>query len=313
MRKAVNDAHVNNDNSAQFQYARVLCKRVLWKQRVKEFKLPSSKTENRLIFLLNNIAMRERMVKIPEDLYKFVERHLDKFIDNAKQALFMNVGVDYMIDVDRTGLDPDLNPKIIIIDKNTGTDQSSSQWHEGLDQFLQIKHGCKLSLMSLKAVFISNVSYLKLYENLYGLSGTLGSNQEKELLNELYKVDLIKIPTSKSKHFCEEKAVISGYSELWIDNIYGETKKKLLRQCSVLIIGETVKDVDYIAKHLIKRATTDEKDNPNSQIYQSLKAPYIYKREHDEFVFGQGNAYLSCGKVINQSRWITCHRNIFTC
>ena len=267
-------------------------------QLVKQFRFQSSKMENRLIFLLNSIAMRQRMVKIPEDLYKFVERHLDKFIDNAKQALFMNVGVDYVIDVDRTGLDPDLNPKIIIIDKNTGTDQSSSQWHEGLHQFLQIKHACKLSLMSLKAVFISNVSYLKLYENLYGLSGTLGSNQEKELLNELYTVDLIKIPTSKPKHFCEEKAVISGYSEQWIENIYGETKTKLLRQRSVLIIGETVKDVDYIAKHLIKRATADEKDNPNSQIYKSLKAPYIYKREHDEFVFGQGNAYLTCGKVI---------------
>lgn len=267
-------------------------------ERVSKFEFPLPKTKNRLIFLLNNIVMRQRMIKIPEDLYKFVERHLDKFIDNAKHALFMSVGVDYVIDVDRTGLDPDLNPKIIIIDKNTGTDQSSSQWHEGLHQFLQIKHGCKLSLMSLKAVFISNVSYLKLYENLYGLSGTLGSNQEKELLNELYEVDLIKIPTSKSKHFCEEKAVISGYSEQWIENIYAETTKKLLQNRSVLIIGETVKDVDYIAKHLIKRATEAEGNNPNSQIYTNLKAPYIYKREHDEFVFGQGNEYLGCGKLI---------------
>jgi hypothetical protein len=267
-------------------------------QLVKNFKIPQQKTENRLIFLLNNIAARQRHVKIPEDLYAFVERHLDKFIDNAKHALFMSVGVDYVIDVDRTGLDPDLNPKIIIIDKNTGTDQSSSQWHESLHQLLQIKHGCKLSLMSLKAVFISNVSYLKLYRNLYGLSGTLGSTQEKELLNELYNVNLIKIPTSKPKNFFEERSIISGYKEQWIESIYAKTIDKILNRRSVLIIAETVKDVDYITKHLIKRATDDQAHNSNQQLYDTLKAPYVYKREHEEFVFGQGNAYLSCGKVI---------------
>jgi preprotein translocase subunit SecA len=269
-----------------------------YSQLVKQFQFLKQKTENRLIFLLNNIASRNRSIKIPEDLYEFVERHLDKFIDNAKHALFMSEGVDYVIDVDRTGLDPDLNPKIIIIDKNTGTDQSSSQWHEGLHQFLQIKHGCKLSLMSLKAVFISNVSYLKLYKNLYGLSGTLGSRQEKDLLNELYGVDLIKIPTSKPKHFFEEQAIIAGYKEQWIDYIYIEAKKKLIQRRSVLIICETVKDVDYITKHLIKQATEQGDRDLDNQLYKNLKNPYIYKREHEEFIFGEGNAFLSCEKVI---------------
>ncbi|CAF4056884.1 unnamed protein product, partial [Didymodactylos carnosus] len=267
-------------------------------QLVKSFNISQTKTKNRLIFLLNSINARQRYIRIPKELYAFVEKHLDKFIDNAKNALFMSVGVDYVIDVDRTGMDPDLNPKIIIIDKHTGTDQSSSQWHEGLHQFLQIKHGCKLSLMSLKAVFISNVSYLKLYQNLYGLSGTLGSMKEKELLNELYNVDLVKIPTSKPKNFFEERSVISGNKEQWIDSIYMTTKIKLREGRSVLIIGETVKDADYITKHLIKRATENETSDSNQHILSTLKNPYIYKREHDNFVFGQGNEYLSCGKVI---------------
>ncbi|CAF1142837.1 unnamed protein product [Didymodactylos carnosus] len=266
---------------------------------VKQLEFPKQKTENRLIFLLNNIVTRKRSIKIPEDLYNFVERHLDKFIDNAKHALFMSEGVDYVIDVDRTGLDPDLNPKIIIIDKNTGTDQSSSQWHEALHQFLQIKHGCKLALMSLKAVFISNVSYfLKLYGNLYGLSGTLGSIQEKELLSELYNVDLIKIPTSKPKNFFEERPIICPFKEQWTNSIYAETKKKILKRRSVLIIGESVKDVEYITKHLIKSANEDGENNPSNELYYSLQKPYVYKREHEEFLFGQGNEFLSCGKVI---------------
>ncbi|CAM4811335.1 unnamed protein product, partial [Rotaria magnacalcarata] len=198
----------------------------------------------------------------------------------------------------QTGLDPDLNPKIIIIDKNTGTDQSSSQWHEELHQFLQIKHGCKLSLVSLKAVFISNVSYLKLYQNLYGLSGTLGSRDEKQLLNELYNIDLIKIPTSKPKNFFEERPIISGYKEQWTNSIYDETKKKIIKDRSVLIICETVKHVDYISKCLVKRAMEDLQNDPSNIIYDSLKKPYVYKREHEEFTFGQGNELLNCGTVI---------------
>ncbi|CAF2875089.1 unnamed protein product, partial [Rotaria sp. Silwood2] len=277
---------------------RLLIKLKDYSKHVKQFKSLKEKTMHRLIFLLNNIAARQRFIKIPEDLYDFVERHLDKFIDNAKNALFMSEGVDYVVDVDRTGLDPDLNPKIIIIDKNTGTDQSSSQWHEALHQLLQIKHGCKLSLMSLKAVFISNVSYLKLYRNLYGLSGTLGSTQEKKLLNELYNVDLTKISTSKPKNFFEERPMISGYKNEWINSIYTETKKKILKQRSVLIIGETIKDVDYITKHFIKCASDEANNDSNNKIYDSLKAPYVYKREHEEFTFGQGNAFLKCGKVI---------------
>ena len=265
---------------------------------IRSFNFANEKTENRLTFLLNSIAARQRYVKIPPELYPFVERHLDKFIDNAKNALFMNEGVDYVLDVDRTGLDPDLNPKIIIIDKDTGTDQSSSQWHEGLHQFLQLKHGCKLSLMSLKAVFVSNVSYLKLYRNLYGLSGTLGSKQEKHLLNELYGVGLVKIPTSKPKRFYEERPIIAGDKEQWIECIYAETKRKIRKQRSVLIIGETVKDVDYITKQLIKRASEDQRDNPKDSSYESLQKPYVYKREHEEFTFGQGNEFFGCGKVI---------------
>ncbi|CAF5165994.1 unnamed protein product, partial [Rotaria magnacalcarata] len=93
---------------------------------VKQLQFPKQKTENRLIFLLNIISNLQRFIKLRSEFYNFIEQHLDKFIDNAKNTLFMSEGVDYVIDVDRTGLDPDLNPKIIIIDKNTGTDQSSS-------------------------------------------------------------------------------------------------------------------------------------------------------------------------------------------
>ncbi len=53
----------------------------------------------------------------------------------------------------------------------------------GLHIFLQLKHRKAVNIESLKAVFISNFKFFKLYENnIYGLTGTLGSDSEKSLL-----------------------------------------------------------------------------------------------------------------------------------
>ena len=75
-------------------------------------------------------------------------------------------GEDYIVDIDRSGTSLDLNPNIIIIDTDTGTDQMNSHWNECVHQFLHLKHKCKLSLQSLKAVFISNTTFFTSYENL---------------------------------------------------------------------------------------------------------------------------------------------------
>lgn len=55
---------------------RILATMKDYTDHVKELKLKSPQIENRLIFLLNNIAMRQRSINIPNDLREFAERHL---------------------------------------------------------------------------------------------------------------------------------------------------------------------------------------------------------------------------------------------
>ena len=146
------------------------------------------------------VLARERRIALPKHLRHFAKLHLDELIENAKQALlFMETDTSYVVDVDHTGKNSVLEPLVTIIDSNTGADLATSQWSGGLHQFLQLKHGCRLSPMSLKAVFVSNVAYLKRYERIHGLSGTLGSLEESKTLIELYHADLIRIPTNKPK------------------------------------------------------------------------------------------------------------------
>ena len=109
----------------------------------------------RLGYLFKECIEREKCIHVPNHLRPFVEQHLESWIKSAITAFFMKAGQDYVVDVDRTGTSPDRNPNITILDRDTGTDQANSQWDEALHQFLQLKHGCKLSLQSLKAVSVS--------------------------------------------------------------------------------------------------------------------------------------------------------------
>jgi hypothetical protein len=239
---------------------------------------------DRLGYLLKEWAEREKYIHVPNYLRPFVERHLESWIYSAIAAFFMKAGQDYVVDVDRAGTSPDRNPNITILDRDTGTDQANSQWDEALHQFLQLKHGCKLSMQSLKAVFTSNVSFFKLYKNLYGLTGTLGSQRERCLLQEIYGVDFVTVPTAKCKQFHEEKPILCTSKRMWINRIRDQAKKLTVdRKQSVLIICETVNDVEVLHKAFEEKAA---------------KHVHTYVRDYEDFDIAQGNKELEQGQII---------------
>ncbi|XP_019695841.2 uncharacterized protein LOC105180820 [Harpegnathos saltator] len=206
--------------------------------------------ERYLIYLFEQISKRKRHVVVPNYLKPFVDLHLDAWIKSAKKALLMQERQDYILNVDRKCSRPDLKTNITIIDRDTGTEQTNSQWDEALHQFLQLKHGCRLSTQSLKAVFVSNVSYLKFYSKLYGLTGTLGSQRERDLLRHIYQVDFVTVPTTKMKKFEEYNPIICSSLEEWRQQICSEADTYTKAGRSVLIICETVQDVESLYRVL---------------------------------------------------------------
>ncbi|EFN87608.1 Protein translocase subunit secA [Harpegnathos saltator] len=213
--------------------------------------------ERYLIYLFEQISKRKTSVIVPNYLKPFVALHLDSWINSAKTALFMQERQDYIVDVDRKGSRPDLKANITIIDRDTGTDQTHSQWDEALHQFLQLKHGCKMSIQSLKAVFVSNVYYLKLYGNLYGLTGTLGSHRERDLLRKIYQVDFVTVPTTKMRKFKECNPIACSNLQEWCQQIHSEADTYTKAGRSVLIICETVQDVESLHSVLCAKNMTN--------------------------------------------------------
>ncbi|KAF4527478.1 hypothetical protein B566_EDAN014116, partial [Ephemera danica] len=243
----------------------------------------------RTIYLFQYKLMTEGNLKIPEYLKPFVLLHVDSWVENAISALLMMEGTDYVVDVDRSNSSPDINPIVTIIDNDTGTDFSNSQWENGLHQFLQMKHGCRLSPMSLKSVFISNVTYFKLYHKMHGLSGTLGSEVEREYLKEIHNVDFISVPTARCKRYEEYTPIVSNTCDEWKNNVFGRCMTVVKEQNrSALIICENIATAENMYTHF--------KNRLNGTDHQ-IKL-HLYKRDYEEFQFAQGNVPLDTGHVI---------------
>ncbi|KAI9563426.1 hypothetical protein GHT06_010889 [Daphnia sinensis] len=240
----------------------------------------------KLVFYLRQVANRQRRIRIPAHLLDFVDRHLDTWLESAFQALDLRPDEDYVIDQDRTDTSPDLNPQVIIIDPDTGTDQMSSQWDGGLHQFIQLKEGCKLTLQSLKAVFISNATYINQYPNIFGVSGTLGSEQEQHFLQETFKCSFYRNRSLIPKRFEPKTARVLSTEDEWLNAIITETETVIAKKRSIVIFCKSIKDVNVVQQRLKKSIPELTEEN----------RLHRYTRDYVKFAFERTE--LGIGHVI---------------
>ena len=179
---------------------------------------------------------------IPGYLQEFVKLSLDRWIENA-----INAKYKYHEDCDYIIKEKDGERIVIPVDYiNTGVTLENTIWSHGLHQFVQLKHELHLTSESLTSSFISNLSYIKKYNKIFGLTGTLGSKAEQDLLSTIYNIDYAKIPTFKQKQFEELPLKVMSDDQEWIDEIVNCNTSYLNQGRSVLIICKTIKDANSI-------------------------------------------------------------------
>uniref|UniRef100_A0A914PD74 Chloroplast protein-transporting ATPase n=1 Tax=Panagrolaimus davidi TaxID=227884 RepID=A0A914PD74_9BILA len=240
-----------------------------------------------------NEIMDTIVVDIPEHLRPYVLTHLKEFIANAEVAAKMEVDVAYRIGMTNS-LKEVSEPKIIITDQDTGVDLPTTQWHKGLHQFLQLKHGLRLTSLSTKAVFISNISFLQKFKGLYGFSGTLGAEGEKKQLDEFYNLKSIVLPSSNVKQFYEECSIITKTEKAQHNQIFNAIKQKINEGRSVLVIAESSKQVIQIYERVKKIA---QKNIPREE-QKPYTSAIVYKHDSDNFQYGDGKTELDQQAII---------------
>ncbi|XP_044261297.1 protein translocase subunit SecA-like isoform X2 [Tribolium madens] len=185
---------------------------------------------------------------IPQHLKEYVRDKLDVWLKNALHAKYnCHEHQQYRIMKNDTG-DEVVTPVDYL---NTGVTLKNTIWSNGLHQFVQLKHNLYLTFESLTSSFISNIGYIKCYrdENIFGLTGTLGSQAEQELLSSIYNVNYAKLPTYKEKIF-EELPGLIFEDKSWPIKVTLEILSKIDERRAVLAIFETEEDLLSIKKNL---------------------------------------------------------------
>ena len=128
--------------------------------------------------------------KLPDYLNIYVKQEAKRLADSNLNAFIMEENVKYQVKPDKNGIFI-VTP---IDNENTGTILNNTNLSHGLHQFLELKSKCKMTTMNLISSFLSNYGFFKLYRddkfnNIYGLTGTLGSENAKNLLDKIYNLD----------------------------------------------------------------------------------------------------------------------------
>ena len=85
--------------------------------------------------------------------------------------------------------------EIIIVDEFTGRLMFGRRYNEGLHQAIEAKEGVKIAEESKTLATITFQNFFRLYNKLSGMTGT--ALTEEAEFNDIYKLDVIEIPTNK--------------------------------------------------------------------------------------------------------------------
>ena len=111
-----------------------------------------------------------------------IQHHINQAI---KAHGVMQKDIDYVVK----------DGEVIIVDEFTGRLMYGRRYNEGLHQAIEAKEGVKVAHESKTLATITFQNFFRLYEKLSGMTGT--AMTEEEEFREIYKLDVVEIPTNR--------------------------------------------------------------------------------------------------------------------
>ncbi len=87
--------------------------------------------------------------------------------------------------------------EVLIVDEFTGRIMVGRRYNDGLHQAIEAKENVKIEKESKTLASITFQNYFRLYKKLSGMTGT--AKTEEEEFREIYKLDIVEVPTNKPK------------------------------------------------------------------------------------------------------------------
>ena len=188
--------------------------------------------------------IKGKQVFVPHNFGAFVEKQKAKWIMNAVEALNYQENIHYVVQ------EGQIKPVDYF---STGIVQSSTNWSDGLHQFLQLKHNLKMTSETFTTNFLSNIGFIGRYAQVYGLTGTLGSDKARSILKSVYHVELVNVPQRRQKQYLELEPIVSEDEDNWLKAIARQVLLDVKKERGILIICETIEHANRISETLKTR------------------------------------------------------------
>ena len=204
--------------------------------------------------LLDFNKLSEKNIIIPENLHSFVKMRIKKWCESAYDAMYIyKENREYIISNDSEYGFKTIKP---IDFSNTGVIQENTVW-TGLHQFLEIKEGLRLTEENINSCYMSNLSFFKKYiskeeNNIYGLTGTLGTNKSQIALQKLYNLNIFFIPSFKESKFKYLPPKTTNNFNEYQNILINEIIEIVMNQRAVLVIFKYIEEVNTIYEMLLK-------------------------------------------------------------
>jgi preprotein translocase subunit SecA len=201
----------------------------------------------RFITEIVNERDENRNSYLPEYLKDFALKSIPRWVNSAILALLVFKENHHYI-ISKGNIEP-------LDFRNTGIVQKKTHFSNGLHQFLQLQHKLKLTPENLMTNYLSNIGFFKRYRssennNIFGLTGTLGTEREQKLLAKIYELDFVFIPSNKPNQLEIRDPRLMKSKNKWIKEIIKSLKPEIDRDRAVLIICETIAMVEVIENEL---------------------------------------------------------------
>ena len=176
-----------------------------------------------------------------ENLMDIDNTTLRHHIDQAIKAHgVMTRDIDYVVK----------DGQVKIVDEFTGRIMEGRRYNEGLHQALEAKEGVKVEHESKTLATITFQNYFRLYKKLSGMTGTAAT--EAPEFDEIYKLDVVEIPTNKPLIREDKPDVIFQTEKGKYNNVIKQIKECHEKGQPVLVGTISIEKSEHLSKLLKK-------------------------------------------------------------
>ncbi len=138
--------------------------------------------------------------------------------------------------------------QVLIVDEFTGRIMYGRRYNNGLHQAIEAKENVKVNDESKTLATITFQNYFRMYEKLSGMTGT--AMTEESEFEEIYKLDVVEIPTNKPMIRIDNPDIIYKNEDVKFNAVIEDIKKSHAKGQPVLIGTVSIEKSEKLSKML---------------------------------------------------------------